>query len=303
MKFKQLRLKNFNEIQKEEFVIDFPTGGIADLDLILPEDAFTQFYTIETISEFFRFIPNYLLTHDKSLLTSIMYDKLEPIEVTMILVEEGNEICYNIMFFPDEVLTESLVINNRMAIYSSIEEINIGAGFIGDAEDEENLLKYYEYIKSDNFKRSLIFSYSDPIFMNLRDFFLYKLRIIEFNQGCYLSGEQQKFNLKHNYSEKVQTIVRKALPELGFGIQEITEDWIIKTEIDSEGKLGIDSYGSGFKILLSLLPELVNCCINKDNCLVICNTFSGLHYLLKKKLISLIEDNIGNSQIICSLNN
>lgn len=84
--------------------------------------------------------------------------------MSITLCSEDYDIGYSVIFTLDEFISESLVVDQKLAVYVDQYEISIGAGFKGTGEDEEILLNLYEVYKSTKFITSFIsnLSYDYP---------------------------------------------------------------------------------------------------------------------------------------------
>lgn len=297
MRIKELKLKNFFEC-KEEISIGFSLTGFTKL-------IESQDYKVDiSLDEFFRGIGKFLLKKI-SRVDFRPYDYIEPIEMSITLFSEDYEIGYNAIFTLDEFISESLVIDHKLAIYVDQTEITIGSGFIGTGEDEEILLNLYEVYKSTRFNASLISNLSydySGISCGVGKFFGEDLLVTSSDRG-FKWGVDVFLEEIRRYPKSVQDKVRISVPLLGFGINEITEDWKIITDYDSTGKLSVIEHGSGFRILLHILPMMFSVIESPEKCLII-TSLSGLHPNLKRALMDemigpMIENK--NSQIFYRL--
>lgn len=86
--------------------------------------------------------------------------------MSITLCSEDYDIGYSVIFTLDEFISESLVVDQKLAVYVDQYEISMGAGFkgTGEDEDEEILLNLYEVYKSTKFITSFIsnLSYDYP---------------------------------------------------------------------------------------------------------------------------------------------
>lgn len=96
------------------------------------------------------------------------------------------------------------------------------------------------------------------------------------------------------YPESVQEKVRNIIPDLGFGINKITEDWRIITDHDPTGLLSIIDHGSGFRILMYMLPIIFSIIEDPEERCLFITSMSGLHPTLKRGLIENIRCELGN---------
>lgn len=233
------------------------------------------------------------------------YDPIEPIEMSITLCSEDYDIGYSVIFTLDEFISESLVVDQKLAVYVDQYEISIGAGFKGTGEDEEILLNLYEVYKSTKFITSFIsnLSYDYPnISYGIGKFFEKDLIIADSGEGLKW-GIDPFIEKLMKYPESVQEKVRNIIPDLGFGINKITEDWRIITDHDPTGLLSIIDHGSGFRILMYMLPIIFSIIEDPEERCLFITSMSGLHPTLKRGLIENIRCELGNknSQILYRL--
>lgn len=294
MRIKDLRIKNFFTC-KEEIVIGFSPTGLTKLT------ESTDYSVDISLDEFLKGIGRFLLKKT-SKVDFRPNDYTEPIEMSITLISGGsNEVGYNAIFTLDEFISESLVIDHKLAVYVDQSEVTIGPGFTGTGEDEEILLNLYETYKSTKFVASFIpsLSYDYPgISCGVGKFFGEELLIADSTKG-FKWGVYPFIKEILQYSESIQDKVRSIIPVLGFGVNEITKDWKIITDYDPTGKLSVVEHGSGFRILLHILPMMFNVIENPEKCLFV-TSLSGLHPNLRKTLMDgiigpMIENK--NSQI------
>ena len=88
----------------------------------------------------------------------------------------------------------------------------------------------------------------------------------------------------NSFNKDILNRVRLIIPSLGFGIIEVTEDWRLITEYDSEGKLPIESHGSGLKSVLNILPKIISS-IQLGDVTVLFPVSLSLHPLLERQLL------------------
>lgn len=298
MRIKDLRLKNFY-LCNEEISIGFSLTGLTEL---IESDV--DYRVDMSLDEFLKGIGKFLLKK-VSKVDFRPYNPIEPIEMSMTLCSEDHDIGYSIIFTLDEFISESLVIDKKLAVYIDQDEISIGAGFRGTGEDEEILLNLYEVYKSKRFTTSFIpnLSYEYPnISCGIGKFFEKDLIISdpseEFRWGIDIFIEKLM-----KYPKSVQEKIRNIIPDLGFGINKITEDWKIITDYDSTGVLSIIDHGSGFRILMYMLPMIFSIIENSEEKCLFITSMSGLHPNLKRVLIEKIRGELGNknSQILYRL--
>lgn len=295
MKFKQLKIKNFFEIDENEVCIDFigDRNGIVNI----------PYEIYEIVEQFFYHIPDYLIFNNHIPSEASEGHSFEPIEIMMIIEDDnGEEICYNSMFFRDNrFVSESLLVNNKLYFYYDTDDISIGTSFSQrrTSEDEDYLLDCYNFSKLYGFQKSIVFGFNHPVFLNLRDLFSNSLSRVNASNGYDYSPEKLIQQVSR-YPSEVQGMVKILLLWAFPDIQDISNDW--KTVKRSSVDLPIEFEGTGFRVLLALLPELTNCCI-RDKCLVIYNPITGLHPLLKNNLFKEIGKKLGkNSQVILTAN-
>lgn len=298
MRIKDLRLKNFY-LCNEEISIGFSLTGLTEL---IESDV--DYRVDMSLDEFLKGIGKFLLKK-VSKVDFRPYNPIEPIEMSMTLCSEDHDIGYSIIFTLDEFISESLVVDKKLAVYIDQYEISIGAGFEGTGEDEEILLNLYEVYKSKKFTTSFIpnLSYEYPnISYRIGKFFEKDLIISdpseEFRWGIDIFIEKLM-----KYPKSVQEKVRNIIPGLGFGINKITEDWKIITDHDPTGILSIIDHGSGFRILMYMLPMIFSIIENPEEKCLFITSMSGLHPNLKRVLIEKIRGELGNknSQILYRL--
>lgn len=225
--------------------------------------------------------------------------------MSVTLCSEDYDIGYSVIFTLDEFISESLVVDQKLAVYVDQYEISIGAGFKGTGEDEEILLNLYEVYKSTKFITSFIsnLSYDYPnISYGIGKFFEKDLIIADSGEGLKW-GIDPFIEKLMKYPESVQEKVRNIIPDLGFGINKITEDWRIITDHDPTGLLSIIDHGSGFRILMYMLPIIFSIIEDPEERCLFITSMSGLHPTLKRGLIENIRCELGNknSQILYRL--
>ena len=298
MRIKNLRLKNFFAC-KEEISIGFSPTGLTEL---ISSDV--DYKVDISLDEFLKGIGKFLLKK-VSKVDFRPYDPIEPIEMSITLCSEDYDIGYSVIFTLDEFISESLVVDQKLAVYVDQYETSIGAGFKGTGEDEEILLNLYEVYKSTKFITSFIsnLSYDYPnISYGIGKFFEKDLIIADSGEGLKW-GIDPFIEKLMKYPESVQEKVRNIIPDLGFGINKITEDWRIITDHDPTGLLSIIDHGSGFRILMYMLPIIFSIIEDPEEKCLFITSMSGLHPTLKRVLIEKIRGELGNknSQILYRL--
>ena len=298
MKIKQIRLKNFYGNTDKELVLDIPVSRTI-FNLYQSEVLRDSFLKYESINSFFKVIPPFLLgrTSKVDACCGELF-KNDLIEVTIVILSEGKEYSYSGLFFSEgKFYSESLYINNKLSIYyDEIDGISIGPGFEGSVEDEDRLIDFFT---SYGFNKSFIFSRLTRMYTFLST----ELRVLDLGEN--LTSDKILYNLGE-FSYDTKNLVRKVIPELGFGILEVTDDWRLITEQDTKGIIGIDSHGSGLKTLLYILPELLECCQEDcySKCLVLPGNLGNLHYALLRELFEFLSKKLRSKkevQVICSM--
>lgn len=296
MRIKNLRLKNFFAC-KEEISIGFSPTGLTEL---ISSDV--DYKVDISLDEFLKGIGKFLLKK----VSKVDFRPYDPtIEMSITLCSEDYDIGYSVIFTLDEFISESLVVDQKLAVYVDQYEISIGAGFKGTGEDEEILLNLYEVYKSTKFITSFIsnLSYDYPnISYGIGKFFEKDLIIADSGEGLKW-GIDPFIEKLMKYPESVQEKVRNIIPDLGFGINKITEDWRIITDHDPTGLLSIIDHGSGFRILMYMLPIIFSIIEDPEERCLFITSMSGLHPTLKRGLIENIRCELGNknSQILYRL--
>lgn len=298
MKLKNLRLKSSKYCgSSKEYSFDF-SSAISTINYDDPSSCYD-------LSEFFILLSKYLLSND---FTSFDIDKNEELEFVLeFSLESNKENTYSYSLLISEgsysYFSESLMINNILAIYADIEKVDIGPSY-GKlphiCDDEEKLLMIYDNSKT--IHRSTILKYINSI-SSIDE--LTKIYTVDISKDVYYFNEVKTFlrNLNQN------SILDTTLNLLKFYFPNIIDIDFESSVVKYSGRNNGETYtipteneGSGFKFLFYFIP-LMESSLKRGEVLILTSIspFYCLHPILRGNILRLYNNKLneeGKGQLI-----
>lgn len=105
---------------------------------------------------------------------------------------------------------------------------------------------------------------------------------------------------KESYSNEAKAFTRKFIPQLGFQIDEITENWKILTEFDPTGEIPLESHGSGLRKLVTLVSAIYDTS-KEEGLLCIPDLSFSLHFKVEETLLKFFNESFNREKNSCLL--
>lgn len=305
MKLKNLRLKSSKYCgSSKEYSFDF-SSAISTINHDDPSSCYD-------LSEFFILLSKYLLSND---FTSFDIDKNEELEFVLeFSLESNKENTYSYSLLISEggysYFSESLMINNILAIYADIEKVDIGPSY-GKlphiCDDEEKLLMIYDNSKT--IHCSTILKYINSICLSNSSINeLTKIFTVDINEDVYYFHNVKAF-LRYYRNLNQNSILDTTLNLLKFYFPDIIDIDFESSVVKYSGGNNEEIYtipteneGSGFKFLLYFIP-LMESSLKRGEVLILTSIspFYCLHPMLRRNILRLYNNKIneeGKGQLI-----
>lgn len=304
MKLKNLRLKSSKYCgSSKEYSFDF-SSAISTINHDDPSSCYD-------LSEFFILLSKYLLSDN---FTSFDIDENEELEFVLEFSLESNKentYSYSLLISGGgySYFSESLMINNILAIYADIEKIDIGASYGKlpyTCDDEEKLLKIYDNSKTSHC--STILKYINSIYLS-NSFIneLTKIYVVDINKDVYYFHQVKALLRCYRYNlnfilDTTLNLLKSYFPDI---IDIDFESSVVKYSGRNNGEtytIPMENEGNGFKFLLYFIP-LMEISLMKGEVLILTSIspFYCLHPILRRNILHLYNNKFnekGKGQLI-----
>lgn len=305
MKLKNLRLKSSKYCgSSKEYSFDF-SSAISTINHDDPSSCYD-------LPEFFTLLSKYLLSGD---FISFDIDENEELEFVLEFSLESNKentYSYSLLISGGGYgyFSESLMVNNILAIYADMEKVDIGVSY-GKLpytyDDEEKLLKIYNNSKT--IHCSTILKYINSICLSNSSINeLTKIYVVDINKDVFYF-HQVKALLRYYRCLNLNFILDTTLNLLKFYFPDIIdidfESSVVKYSGRNNGEtytIPMENEGDGFKFLLYFIP-LMESSLMRGEVLILTsiNPFYCLHPILRRNILHLYNNKLnekGKGQLI-----